>query len=207
MINKAHKLYQESATDLTTNYETADVTQMHQQMLKVYEDRFPNLLEIGCGSGRDAAFMVSSGYCVSAVDGSQAMIDEAVKIHPELNDRLSVVELPKDLSKLQGEYDGVYSIATLMHLSEIEVLPVMMKIVELLREGGLLFFSVCTERDDTNEYGYDEKGRYFNKMTKPQWMAMCKACNLECVQVSESGDGLGRGGITWLTIVAEKFSL
>lgn len=200
------QFYNRNATALTNRYETADVSKMHQQLLEIYGDRFPKLLEIGCGSGRDAAFMVSNGYDVTAVDGSQAMITEANKLHPELNGRLSVIELPHDLHMLQGHYDGVYSIATLMHLSKIELLPVMMKIVELLREGGLLFFSISIERDDTNDIGYDEKGRYFNKMTKTQWMQMCNTCNLKCIQISESDDGLGRGGITWLTIVAEKFT-
>ena len=39
------------------------------------------LLEIGCGSGRDSAFLLAKGFDMTAIDASAEMLGEA-KIHP-----------------------------------------------------------------------------------------------------------------------------
>jgi len=203
MTTQTLQFYHQNALDLTERYETADVAAMHAHLLEAFT-RSSKLLEIGCGSGRDAAFMVSNGYDVTAVDGSQAMIDAAQELHPELSDSLHVVLLPDGLEEFTETYDGIYSVATLMHLDNEQIESSIQHISNLLKTGGTLFFSVSIARDDVDEKGYDAKGRYFNSMSKDAWMAICESHGFKCITTKQSGDGLGRDGITWLTVVAEK---
>ena len=49
---------------------------MYRILLKTFPPKL-QLLEIGCGSGRDASFMYQHGYDVLAIEGSKEMIAEA----------------------------------------------------------------------------------------------------------------------------------
>lgn len=203
MDQSTSQFYQENAEALTERYETAEVDSMHQMMLSIYSG-FKKLLEVGCGSGRDAAFMIANGFDVTAIDGSQAMIDKAVEHHSELIGRTHKVKLPHELSEELGCFDGVYSIATLMHLNMDALQITLDKVSKLLRKGGLFFFSVSIERDDVNEFGYDEKGRFFNSMSEDKWLSLCDEHGFKSIITQTSGDGLGRDGIVWLSCTVEK---
>ena len=68
---------------------------IHSLLLNTFPSK-SYLLEIGCGSGRDAGFMYQNGYDVLAIDGSGEMITEAKQCHPELVDRLEVIKIPDE---------------------------------------------------------------------------------------------------------------
>lgn len=108
--------YEENAGILAEHYELANVINVQNLLLKTF-DINSKLLEIGCGSGRDALFMIENNYNVIAIDGSKNMIEEAKKIHPELRERLFHRILPNGL-EFDNKFDGIYSISTLMHLSK-----------------------------------------------------------------------------------------
>ena len=205
MNNSTLKYYQQNAKALATRYEAADVAQM-QTMLTACFAEYSTLLEIGCGSGRDAAFMLSHGYEVTAVDGSREMIESAMKHHPELADRLLEVRLPAGLNSAftPDSYDGIFSIATLMHLPEDDIWATLTAIATMLRPNGRFFFSVSIARDDVDEFGFDKKGRRFTPLTQEHWLQLCQHCGLREVMTKTSGDGLGRKGIVWLTCIVER---
>ena len=79
--------YETYSKNLSFRYENADVIEVQQLLLTTFEKK-AKLLEIGCGSGRDASFMTKKGFDVIAIDGSKNMIDEAKEIHPELSAKL-----------------------------------------------------------------------------------------------------------------------
>lgn len=85
--NNTVNYYEQNANSLINRYESADVSEVQELLLKTFEQN-SELLEIGCGSGRDASFMIKNNYDVTAVDGSKNMIYEARKIHPELVNKL-----------------------------------------------------------------------------------------------------------------------
>lgn len=80
------------------------------------------LLECGCGSGRDAAYMFAQGFEFTAIDSSLRMLRQAETLHPELGGRLKRMSFPEDLHSFPPEsFDGVFSIATAMHLPAAQV--------------------------------------------------------------------------------------
>ena len=87
MRNNTLLYYQNNSSSLANRYESADVTEIQYLLLNTFA-KDKNLLEIGCGSGRDANFMFKNGYDIIAIDGSKNMIKEAKKIHPNLQNRL-----------------------------------------------------------------------------------------------------------------------
>ncbi len=202
MLSKTLNYYSANAPLLTERYELADVQEIQNLLLKTFTKK-SKLLEIGCGSGRDAFFMFSNGYNITAVDGSEIMISESKKIHPELSNNLFHKILPNDLN-FDIKFDGVYTIATLMHLDKNDIEKTILSIYDLLNQSGKFLMSVSLSRDDINENGFDEKGRFFLILEQKEWLNMCKDVGFKILKTKINKDGLNRDGITWLILILEK---
>jgi 2-polyprenyl-3-methyl-5-hydroxy-6-metoxy-1,4-benzoquinol methylase len=197
------KYYQENGKNIAARYESADVSDLHRILNGCF--KLPaSLLELGCGSGRDAAFMAKQGFNVTAVDGSAMMIEAAQHYHPELSGCLHTVQLPEGLSSRFDKFDGVFSIATLMHFSPPQIETILIRVKSLLVSKGRLFFSVPIQRDDIRTDGFDTKGRRFTTMTKAQWLDLCRKHGFEPIWSGTTEDGLERKGIAWLNCLTEK---
>ncbi|MEA3455290.1 MAG: class I SAM-dependent methyltransferase [Campylobacterota bacterium] len=177
-MQKTLSYYENNAKHLSQRYESAKVDHIHALLLNTFPSN-SYLLEIGCGSGRDAGFMQRNGYDVLAIDGSREMIAEANRCHPELADSLEVMKIPDELEFEPSSFDGVYSIAMLMHLDKSVIDQTIQKIAMLLKAGCKFFFSVSIQRDDVDDQGKDEKGRYFITMSELEWIAVCKKYGLK----------------------------
>lgn len=82
------------------------------------------------------------------------MIEEAKKNHPELSERLFHKTLPNDL-KFDKKFDGIYSIATLMHLSENDLKNTLSKIYNLLNQNGKFLMSISIDLESIHESLHD----------------------------------------------------
>ena len=195
--------YKNNSRSLVKQYESAKVDNIHSLLLKTFP---PNsyLLEIGCGSGRDANFLHNNDYDIIAIDGSKEMIAEAKRCHPELTDKLKIAIIPDQLYFELSSFDGVYSIATLMHLDKDEIDQTLEKIAMILKTNGKFLFSVPLQRDDVDDQGKDNKGRYFTSMHELDWIRCCEKYALKFKYSEITDDGLDRNGIVWLTCVVEK---
>ena len=202
-MHKTLSYYENNAKDLSQRYESANVENIHALLLKTFSPK-SYLLEIGCGSGRDASLMYKNGYDVLAIDGSREMIAEAKRCHPELADRLKVIKIPDALCLEPSSFDGVYSIATLMHLNKSIIDQTIEKVAMILKEGSKFLFSVSLQRDDVDDQGKDEKGRHFTTMSKDEWVTCCDKYGLKLEHSEITSDGLDRDGIVWLTCVVRK---
>ena len=86
MKDKILEYYNQESPALVEQYESTDVEHIHELLLQTFS-LSTTVLEIGCGSGRDASFMDNQGYDVLAVDGSEKMIDLARVYYPELSSK------------------------------------------------------------------------------------------------------------------------
>ena len=193
--------YTTHARDLIRRYESANVSDLHALLA----DSFPpgaRLLELGCGSGRDAAFMLENGFDVTASDGIQEMVDAAAACHPLLVGRLHHIRLPEDLTPALGIFDGVYTVATLMHLDRPAIQEVFARVRRMLVPGGHLFFSVPLSRDDVADDEFDAKGRRFTALTHAEWTGICGHTGFDILASTTTSDGLGRETFAWFNCLA-----
>jgi len=195
--------YENNSRSLAKQYESAKVDNIHSLLLKTFPAN-SHLLEIGCGSGRDANFLHNNGYDIIAIDGSKEMIAEAKRCHPELTGKLKTVIIPDQLHFELSSFDGVYSIATLMHLDKDEINQTLEKIAMILKTNGKFLFSVSLQRGDVDDQGKDKKGRYFTSMSELGWVSCCERYKLKLKHSEIMGDGLDRDDIAWLTCIVEK---
>lgn len=159
-------------------YESADVADLHTVLKSSFKPG-STLLELGCGSGRDAAFMMKQGFKMIASDGAASMVEETLRHHPELSGNVYTIQIPDELSGEPGSLDGIFSIATLMHLSRQDIEDTILKIKSLLISKGRFLFSVPIQRDDTEKNEFDRKKRRFTALTKDGWQDMCKKHGFE----------------------------
>ncbi len=202
-MNDTLSYYETNASQLAKRYESAKVEALHTLLTNTFPKN-SKLLEIGCGSGRDTKFMMERGYQVTAIDGSKEMINEAKKIHHTLTPYLFVKQLPYGLDFQENLFDGVYSIATLMHLTKEEISQTIKNVHTLLKEKGKFLFSVSIERDDTDQNNRDSHQRLFTSFSQREWVTICKNYGLNHLHTEVTTDGLNRSGIVWLTCVVEK---
>ena len=206
MDNSTLTYYQKNAAELARRYEQAEVSTLHQALL----DTFPTasrLLEIGCGTGREAAFLKSCGYDIVCIEPSRSMLKVALRSYPELAGRLfegSVPgKLPANLNTADG-YAGIYAIASLMHLQQKELAPAFRLIRSLLEPNGRFLFSVPLARPDLAKSGYDPQGRFFLLLSEEEWTGQLRTAGFQNIRTASNPDGMGRDSITWLTCIAEK---
>lgn len=106
---------------------------------------------------------LAQGFDVTGVDGACEMIASALKLHPELSGRLHTAHLPGGLSQLSGPFDGIFSIATLMHLSRPAIDEVFKRAGLLINQYGRFFFSVPCRR--------------FTALSVEDWVLICQNCD------------------------------
>jgi ubiquinone/menaquinone biosynthesis C-methylase UbiE len=106
------------------------------------------LLELGCGSGEDAAFLGRNGHTVVATDFSNCVIDFASRRY---GGKCGVIFKKQDLRERlnfpDGGFDGVYARLSLHYFSEAQTRLIMAEIARVLKPSGRLLF-MCKSTDD-----------------------------------------------------------
>jgi SAM-dependent methyltransferase len=96
-----------------------------------------HILDAGCGPGRDAAVFLKRGYRVTAIDASHAMVELATKATG-----LPVRLLAFQQIDFDGDFDGVWMMASLLHVPTAEVDDVVRRLTRALKPGGVWYMSV-----------------------------------------------------------------
>jgi SAM-dependent methyltransferase len=95
--------------------------------------------DIGCGAGRDTAWLAENGYDASGFDASEGLLREARTAHPGL--RFARALLPALEGVEGGAWQNVLCETVVMHLPPSQVGPATRTLASLLRPGGTLYLS------------------------------------------------------------------
>jgi SAM-dependent methyltransferase len=154
------------------------------------------ILELGCGNGRDSGFMLERGYRVVPTDGTPELAAVAAK-------RLGVdvqVLLFEDIDHVEA-FDGIWAHACLLHVPRAQLPDILARIHQALRPGGIFYASY---KGGVTE-GHDRLGRYYNYPSEA-WLRAAYE-RLQWTSIVVQG---GRGGgyddqpIDWLHVTAIK---
>lgn len=81
--------------------------------------RFNSILEIGCRTGKNTAFLAKIGTSVHALDFSEGMIEKAKEKVRVKNVRFSVADITKKWPGNDGEFDLVVCNLVLEHIADL----------------------------------------------------------------------------------------
>lgn len=109
--------------------------------------------DIGCGSGRDAAWLAAQGFPVIGYDASHGLLTEARRHYPAIEFRAAT--LPDLDGVPTGHFANVLCETVIMHLPLAAIGPAVRRLVTLLAPGGVLYLSwrVTAGQDRRDEHG------------------------------------------------------
>lgn len=114
-----------------------------------------NLLELGCGNGRDSLFFEKLGLNVTAIDASRS----AIKKLQEENERDNICFICDDFvcspTIFAGQYDYCYSRFSIHAINEEQEKEVITNVHKVLKSGGKFFIEVRSVHDEI--YGKGKK--------------------------------------------------
>jgi trans-aconitate methyltransferase len=109
--------------------------------------------DIGCGSGRDAAWLNARGYPTKGFDASEGLLAEARRRHPQV--QFSAAILPDLDGVAESSFANVLCETVIMHLEPEAITAAVERLLAILVPGGLLYLSwrVTEGADRRDEHG------------------------------------------------------
>ena len=104
------------------------------------------MLELGCGTGNDAARLAGEGYVVTAVDLSGEAIGYARARFGSMA-RFMVADMTQPLPFPDGDFDAVMSNVAMHMFPDVVTREVFAEVGRLVRPGGLFLFHVNALED------------------------------------------------------------
>lgn len=154
------------------------------------------IMDAGCGSGRDSKYFIEKGHKVLSVDASKTMCKLAENYIGNKVLRIRLEDLIFD-----NVFDGIWSCASLLHVSREKIKSVMENLYESLRIGGILYASFKYGSGEMFRDGrlfvfYDEKTleELFKKHTSFQIVKMFKTEDVRHNHQNEY----------WINVIARK---
>jgi SAM-dependent methyltransferase len=95
--------------------------------------------DIGCGSGREVAWLNANGFPAVGIDASDGLLGEARSRYPGLT--FAHAELPDLRGLAAGAYDNLLCETVIMHLDRALIAPSVRRMLELVKPGGIFYLS------------------------------------------------------------------
>ncbi|MCO6356272.1 methyltransferase domain-containing protein [Pseudoalteromonas shioyasakiensis] len=154
-INKTIKFYNENYLDYY--HQTIDTSGMqfiYEQVRKVVPNG-SEILDAGCGVGRDTKYFIKHGFKVTSFDASEKMVEMCNEYPFAFCEHKSF----KTIS-YPPIFDLVWACASLLHINKKELLSALTKLHRSLKPGGIIYFSLKSGIDkskitDRDFYSYD----------------------------------------------------
>jgi SAM-dependent methyltransferase len=187
--------YREHAETLADQYESIDFEALHGDILHLIPAQPSRVLDVGAGSGRDAAALARRGHAVVAVEPTAELRREGQRRHAGAAIDWIDDSLPT-LAVLRGRgarFDLVLLSAVWMHLDGDERRLAMAALAQLLAPGGVAILSL--------RHGPVPPGRRMFEVSAEETIALAASHGLACRHDGTRSDRLGRDGVSW-TVVA-----
>lgn len=190
--------YDAHARELADGYEGLDAAATHPKLFEMLRGvKGARILDVGAGTGRDAAALAGLGHQVVAVDPSAKMLRLARSLHPG-NDVQWLQDAMPTLSKVKGTYDVVLLSAVWMHVPPADRAPAFSRIADLMAPGGRVYITL--------RLGPGDVDRAMWSVSAEEIQRLAKARGLAVTNLAKQPDLLGRDDISWQTLVVARAS-
>lgn len=154
------------------------------------------ILELGCGGGRDAQRMLERGFAVDMTDGSSGMAKKARERTGQ-----DVRLLKFDELETVEAYDAIWAHASLHHQPLAGLGDVLARVNRALRPGGWFFANYkLGDGDDRDRFG-----RLYNFAPRQHLLDLYRVTGWELEDVYDYRDGgLDKVMRDWIAITARK---
>lgn len=183
--------YGETAAERVKQYESLAFAQVHRHMMHLFPAAPSRVIDIGAGTGRDAAGFADLGHTVTAVEPTPELRTEAQRLHPQPTITWIDDSLPElDRVHALGErYDVVMLTAVWMHLDEGQRERAMARVAPLVRRGGMMGLSL--------RHGPVPAGRRMFDVSAEETRALAARHGFAVIHESKGPSQLGGPAVWW----------
>ena len=193
-LNIAH--YDENAESFRIGTKDHDVSQNIAALLDALpKEKTLDILDFGCGPGRDMCVFKSMGHRPTGLDGSKEFCKMAVKQSgcPTLNQQFLKLELE------ENRYDGIFANASLFTVPSQELPRVLKELHSALRKDGILFSS--NPRGNAEGWRGQRYGHYMEFEASETFL---QQSGFKIIKHFYRPEGMPREHQPWLAIVSQR---
>lgn len=174
---------------------SVDVSHLYAEF-EAHLPNVANLLDVGCGSGRDLKYFAECGYQAIGLEPSSELAAFA-----EQHSGQKVICGKVQDTDWRDAFDGIWCCASLLHVPKDELGDVFQKLARALKNGGIIYLSF--------KYGESEEernGRFFTDLTEELLATYVAVCpKLRITKTWLTGDSRpGREHEKWLNALIVK---
>jgi SAM-dependent methyltransferase len=192
MIEIGNRGYAEEADALAIRYEGRAFEAVHPQLIARLPPPPAAILDIGAGTGRDAAALAARGHAVTAVEPTAEMRAHGRRLHAEqpitwIDDHLPALA---HVTAPPGGFAVILATAVWMHLDAEQRATAMQRIAALAAPGALWALTL--------RHGPIPAGRRMFDVSAAETIALAAAAGFALLDVSEGDDGAQlQPGVSW----------
>jgi SAM-dependent methyltransferase len=189
--------YAEEAPDLLQRYESIAFADTHGSVTHLIPNDPCHVLDIGAGTGRDAAGFAALRHRVVAVEPTEELRRGAMALHPSpliewLDD--SLPDLAVALARNE-QFDVVMLSAVWMHLDEQQRRRAIPNVAALVRQGGVMIMTL--------RHGPVPPGRRMFEVSAEETIGLAQPLGLRCV-LDRQAESSRQPGVTWTRLAFRK---
>jgi len=186
--NKIAKIYSDHTFGLVLQYYLNEFISLLPKKAKI--------LDAGCGHGRDVAYLTDYGFDVIGIDISDGLLEEAKKRAKGEFKKMDIT----DMKFKDGEFDGIWSCATLLHLKKEDIPKVLKDFNKILKKDGVLFINVKegVGEEIRKKKEYNDLPRLFVYYSISEILNLVKEAGFEVINSFTDKDP------NWINVYARK---
>ena len=196
-MSKTQQYYNSNADLFFENTFSIDMGALYSAFEK-YLPKSGKILDVGCGSGRDALYFSELGYEVEAFDNSEKLVEMARQKTGLNIEHKSFYEMTA-----VNQYAGIWACASLLHCEKENLVDVVLSLITALEQNGICYLSF--------KYGTDTRevaGRYFTDMNEESMTQLLQSFNnIEILKQWITEDLRRDREEKWLNIIFKKRDL
>ena len=188
--------YDDNAVSFWKGTKDHDVAQNYQAFLSAFSDEKKlDILDFGCGPGRDIAYFKSLGHRPVGLDGSKEFCEMAREYTSceILHQQFLALSLP------EAGFDGVFANASLFHVPSQELPSVLSTLHKALRPSGILFLS--NPRGNTEGWSGQRYGNFIEFEATQNFL---NAAGFNVLSHYYRPKGMQLAEQPWLAVVSQK---
>jgi len=190
-VTDAISWYDARAAQLADRYETVPAGRIHHWLKDLLPSKTGTVLDVGAGSGRDAAWLAAQGYDVVAVEPSGNMRTAARQRYEDRPIQWLADSLPRLEQTFRSglSFDVILLSAVWMHVAPSDRERAFRKLIALLKPGGLLAVTL--------RHGPAEPERGFHPVSEDEIRRLARDHGAFIERHGAADDHLGRADVRW----------
>ncbi len=144
------------------------------------------ILDVGCGSGRDCKFFSQEGFKVTGIDRSEKLLEIARIAAPRAKFYSADI---RHLSFEKNMFDGIWSCASIVHISHNEMQQVFNSFYSILKPQGVLYIHAKKGEGEgyLEEPSIPGKQRFYSLFTTSLLKKYCETAGFSEIEVIDIG--------------------